>query len=347
MGIENAGGLVAAALGKKSNRKKFYDKVFIKLLNDFYKSNSSVEKRLSRYKEACEKFKKQYELVKNLQEKLDGFGELSVNRIIEKRANNKVIMKNELQLEKKEEERFRLETELSGLCIEIKQEEDKLKGIDSEKREEEESVQRLKCECEKLENQLNEIRKSKESVESSIGFFMKFFKTGGYKSKMECIEAYGTKEDSLEHEIIGIQTRKEKSEENLSSITEAYEGKIKKISELNEHKKTKEGKYRDLIDSIGKMTEEISDARQAIAKKHLEYEKEMCVFQKIIGDGSGIILDQDYVQNLFYEEQCISAQAHVGNPWATEQYNREREKLFYYAMKLNKEFGSFFKRMQG
>lgn len=45
-----------------------------------------------------------------------------------------------------------------------------------------------------------------------------------------------------------------------------------------------------------------------------------------------------YYKALHSNDTEESVDAHVSNPWFTERYNREREKLFCYAMLLNKEF---------
>lgn len=50
------------------------------------------------------------------------------------------------------------------------------------------------------------------------------------------------------------------------------------------------------------------------------------------------VLDEDFVEELLSEEVHRATGAQVANPWFTQRYNREREKLFGYAMRLNKEF---------
>lgn len=58
--------------------------------------------------------------------------------------------------------------------------------------------------------------------------------------------------------------------------------------------------------------------------------------------GQGIdqfrVFSSDYYKALHGTDMDNSIEAHLSNPWFTERYNREREKLFYYAMLLNKEF---------
>ena len=50
------------------------------------------------------------------------------------------------------------------------------------------------------------------------------------------------------------------------------------------------------------------------------------------------ILDETFVSSLIAKDNEISSCAHIKNPWFTQRYDREREKLFILAMKLNKEF---------
>ena len=49
-------------------------------------------------------------------------------------------------------------------------------------------------------------------------------------------------------------------------------------------------------------------------------------------------LDKTFVDALLDPDAKTSTDAQVSNPWFTQHYNREREKLFFLAMRLNKEF---------
>lgn len=52
-------------------------------------------------------------------------------------------------------------------------------------------------------------------------------------------------------------------------------------------------------------------------------------------------IDASFIDNYFFEDtddEKLSTKAQVTNPWFTAQYNREREKLFFLACKLHKEF---------
>lgn len=49
-------------------------------------------------------------------------------------------------------------------------------------------------------------------------------------------------------------------------------------------------------------------------------------------------IDSSFIDRYVSHDEIESTQAQVTNPWFTERYNREREKLFLYACKLHKEF---------
>lgn len=50
------------------------------------------------------------------------------------------------------------------------------------------------------------------------------------------------------------------------------------------------------------------------------------------------LIDAEFMDMYFSKDEKISTNAQVTNPYFTQRYNREREKLFYYACKLHKEF---------
>lgn len=51
-----------------------------------------------------------------------------------------------------------------------------------------------------------------------------------------------------------------------------------------------------------------------------------------------VILDEKFMRDLLSDDIDVATKAQVDNPWFTQRYNREREKLFALAMRMNKEF---------
>lgn len=53
---------------------------------------------------------------------------------------------------------------------------------------------------------------------------------------------------------------------------------------------------------------------------------------------TGTVLDEVYIENVLSKNDEVATKAHIINPWSTEEFNREREKLFYLALQMTKEF---------
>lgn len=52
------------------------------------------------------------------------------------------------------------------------------------------------------------------------------------------------------------------------------------------------------------------------------------------------VIDKRFITDYLSKDEEASTKAQLSNPWATDRFNREREKLFYYACKLHKEFAA-------
>lgn len=87
------------------------------------------------------------------------------------------------------------------------------------------------------------------------------------------------------------------------------------------------------------------DCESTISKAHTKlesfkkgYESEIAKFTGADAVDTGLIIDEEFVRHLLSNDVDESTIAQVSNPWFTQRYNREREKLFGYAMRMNKEF---------
>ena len=54
--------------------------------------------------------------------------------------------------------------------------------------------------------------------------------------------------------------------------------------------------------------------------------------------GSFVPLDEAFIEGMLSRDEKESTRIQTANPWFTNHYNREREKLFYYSLQLTKEF---------
>lgn len=58
------------------------------------------------------------------------------------------------------------------------------------------------------------------------------------------------------------------------------------------------------------------------------------------GENKISVIDREFINRYASEEEEISTAAQLANPWASDKLNRERERLFYCACKLHKEFAA-------
>lgn len=330
---KSAWGLITAALGKKANKKKFYDKVLSKLLSDFYVDGKADKNRLDKYLKVRSKFQEQYELVKKMREVLDKLGEESEKQAEEKVKKNKDLKEKKGFLVKEQEELQKLEDRLARYNTELYQEKEYWKNITLKKKETEEELLRFEAELLLLKKQYIDARERTVSVQNSIGLFARIFKTQKYKDTMKLAELHRTRGDELEDKILQEQVWIEEREEDMVTM-KADEVRINaKIEKLNEEKEEIQAKISDTSNLIERLDKECKKLQAAIDKlkdSHIKGIENM--------PECGIVLDEKYIDQILSKNGKESAEAHVGNPWTTESYNREREKLFYYAVKLNKEF---------
>lgn len=338
LNIKEAWGLIAAPLGNKSNKKKFYYKVLSNLLRDFYQKNEMIESRLVLYKNARQTFIEQYKFVEKLRQELDAYGEISENRIIEIEKKKNIIKKKEEQINNKNEKKAELDCELEKVITELKFNNNKFENIALEKTAIETELQKLEMENQSFEEKLFDLREKTLSVQNSIGFFARLFKNQKFKDSIKLTELYRKKGDDIEFEISENQKNRTIINEKLSVLNEEYADMKKHIEDLNNSKEMLKSKIIDVIAEIESLNIEINKEQDNIEDIQKKYTEEIHSFINADIDKSGVALDANYVQRVCSKNNEESTQAHIENPWTTQFYNREREKLFYYAMKLNKEF---------
>lgn len=90
---------------------------------------------------------------------------------------------------------------------------------------------------------------------------------------------------------------------------------------------------------------EIKQLQAQIIASENEYDKALKKYKHIITEMESRdtidqydIFDIQYANNIMENDIDISTNAQVKNPWFSPRYNREREKLFAYAMEMNKDF---------
>jgi len=138
-------------------------------------------------------------------------------------------------------------------------------------------------------------------------------------------------------------------EEKLRKIDARIKLKFKDIMELEESQP--KGFFSKMKQSSTR-TELIHQYQEEL--KQLQYEKasmesfiskteELNTYQKLLDRYSSdeckmVPIGNEFIEDYLSQDEKRSTSAQVTNPWFTAKYNREREKLFLSACKLNKEF---------
>lgn len=338
LNIDNAWGLIAAPLGKKSNKKSFYYKVLYNLLRDFYQKNETVEKRVSQYHEARDAFMKQYRIVTMMQLQLDSYGEISEKRIVEIRKKKEIINKYNILLADENRKLTILNHELKKIVEEITSQYCVLAEMKQQTETKELEMQKLEEMHQSLEKQLIEIREKTLSVQNSTGLFAKLFRTQKHKDTMKLAELYRDKGNQLESLISENQAKRELVREKLSLFNQEYADFKKQMDALKNDEEHIRNQLADSEKRSVTFNIQIEQAQADMEAIQQKYTAKICELTNTTIDKSGVALDEKYIQRIFSKDTDDSTGAEVENPWATQLYNREREKLFYYAIKLNKEF---------
>jgi len=305
-----AWGLIAAALGNRDNKSKFFASVLGSVARGCYTAEMLKNSR-QRYAEAREKFREQYDKVKGMRETLDQLGQLIEERIVKQQKLECIIAKNSQFIKEKE-----------GMLKGQKEYLSELKG--------------LKQEWEEMNKEL--LKKWKEAGEhwSKTGWFSRLFKREEYEANKNAAKSCEEEAKKLEN-VISEKKAVIREYINRPSVILDSDDPVEMDTKLRKRINESEEKISEIGKRIQALNARIEKAEEALNAVEKGYAEIISNFKNET-EGKGIILDEDYIEKILSKDEVESTRAQAGNPWATQQYNREREKLFYRAMKLNKEF---------
>ena len=125
--------------------------------------------------------------------------------------------------------------------------------------------------------------------------------------------------------------------ENKKSVNKSLLEKIESVIKQLEQSKSREREYSKkrarLTDEIQKLDSETKQYKQEADIARQEQDRALVEY-----DNKGQVLDIPFIKSVLSEDNAVSTKAHVTNPWTTIEYDQEREKLFFLALQLTKEF---------
>ena len=326
-----AWGLVAAPLGKKSNINKFVSNVLTPICWLAYKEPLR-EAYKGKYIEARKNFLAQWEKVKKEKERI-----VEVKNSYSKFCSlNNEMRALEQELKDKEDALYNAN---EFLAEKQSQEKDHIERLDNETLLLKKEIGQLQSEINEFELKINQIdtqitnneREQIEAQKTVKGIF-------GRKRKQDLADQLI---NQLSVECNKMKEEKEKLLNLQNPLKDSYDEKAECLKkneiEINKIK-------RELADaqlSVQKKSEQCDTQKKEfheLEEKYANSSEKWSVLSEKISQQGGIVLNDEFVNDLLSEDEKKATNAQVSDPWFTFKYDVEREKLFYYALKMTKFF---------
>lgn len=334
---QQAFGLISAALGKKSNIQKVDDEVIGPLI-ELMKKNDTIEARKENYRSKREKFKKQFLLVQKMGEALDEL-------IIQEKNFHiacKEAEKEKDQLKGMQTDQYRQLTKLNKTLAE---QQENINAINAEKERVEKKAADIHAFCEKLESEIElqqrNISTAKTRIDvlqKSVSVFGRLFKTSKYKEVQNAIAEVSEMQEQYLQRMNELNQRLCGEQESLNTCQKAIEHMDVKINEKSKQIVDLQSKIKKVKTDIQWTWTKISAIDERIREQKRLLEQKEADYRNANPYDRGFALDRQYVRDVLSSDIDVSTKAQLRNPWFSDHYNREREKLFLYALQMTKEF---------
>lgn len=329
----NKWGLISAPMGKSSNIGKYCYNVLNQVIESFYYSNKLVEKRHESYLIAKKDFKTQLLIVDEIKQELSKISRLSEWYKIKEKRNESAIrkvreeinnLKNEIQKHLKDIENFKnMKKETSDFISDVKDNELKLlKELNADEIE----LQNAKKMIEKVRENIIEKEDARKWYEIIFGKWMQ-------TQRLRQIASLKEELDIIEKQMKILIDKVDKNRNKHISILELVDKHENLFNEICNKIESENSIIDDFLNKINIDTEAIKYIQNNILndRKELQY---------ILNQHSkkSVVIDDKFWRKFESEDEDSCTSIQISNPWLTEEYNREREKLFYLAIQLHKEF---------
>ena len=334
----DAWGLIAAPLGKKSNISGFYYNVLNPIWQDFLKKNDDIQARIPEYRKARNAFSEQLELVSSFQKKLKSYGDVSLQSHRLHAAFEKTRAKNTSLIAECEEKNKLLDNQLIYISTEIEKKEANLRNIEILYSEFDSKVKGSEKKVKDLSDQEISYKKQVLEIENSVSFFTKIFRKSKYQSALDLAESFRKKAqecivalNQVSYIIVEERAEIERCRAEKDKVLQQLQELSQKLKALKEMKSVNQNR-------ILQLEGEIVNAQSMAEAAELECENCLKEYRTAGDTKTGKILDAAFIKDVFSGNDDIATKAQITNPWFTEEFNREREKLFYLALQMAKEF---------
>lgn len=326
-------GMISAPLGKASNIDLFSYYVLNPLIDEFMNDKERAKHQV-KYKAAVEGFKKQLFLVQDLQKQMEQdscLEERHENEI--KQLNNQIdFLTNKLNIAEKQIEACNNETVINAWRAEqVNAQIARIRAAYEECIKEEE-VEKQHLEHYKVMIQSSEYYEVelKKHVNLKDNFFLLIGKKSERLKQLEAAKCY---REQQQLEMLPIQKRIDEIKAIKNKLNSEWVDEREKGNRIKNNQKEIQQKIRDSRVSIERYREEIEKCRTKIVLENQKFKKN----KQSIKD-KWHVLDEGFWDDYYSNDNKRSTNAQIENPWRSNELDRAREKLFYYALQVHKEF---------
>lgn len=335
---EGVWGLVAAPLGKKVNISSFYNNVLHPLIWDFYAGRDFKDIRIKKYTQAREDFGRQLKVVQGLQEQLKDIcaavSEWS-ELLIRQRESEQELAERKAEYEALiEAEKLPVKELNEGLSQAIS----KLQDIQKKKEKAELLVLEAEQEKETLSVRKRELLEKEADARRGTGVLGRFFNKKRAETKEKVADGYHEDVLKAEAELGRVDRLFEERMQILREVQAEADEAVQTKNQIKESITVKQSGMHEMEEQIHKAESRLLQIKTELSIRKPIYLERIKLFTQDNSVDAGTLLDTAFIDRLLSRDIRESTDAQVANPWFTKRYNIEREKLFYYAMRLNKEF---------
>lgn len=334
----DAWGLVTAPLGKRQNIGNFYYGALSDILWDNNKVKNELSERTEAYRQVRKEFLEQLDRVETLRAELKRFAEKS-QRAFDAQRELDVLQKQYQERKEKHDSALRdLEKQITQrqsdmLNTRKQQIRTRTAVLDAEK-----IVSQFKTDMETKINEKTGYMRDGQQAYADITLWNKIFHHEKYRNAQEqktiyscrineSAQALAQMESALNTAEMELEQAK-KLDQNVSGQIELHQ---QAIESLHRHKA-------DIERELEKLRRQSAAEQENAVRAKAEYAEMKQKLQEAPVTEACVCLDQELAENMLSDDAKLSTQAQIRNPWLTQHYNREREKLFGLALCLTEKF---------
>ncbi|MGT2706966.1 DEAD/DEAH box helicase [Streptococcus panodentis] len=341
---KEAWGLIAAPLGNRNNIKDFTYQILAPILDilpnsKFPDDSMDYDYYHREYGKVRKDFQRQLDIVEKMQNQLASQSKIFTRYY--KASNVFPQQKRDFQDQKKTllQQVCQMQSSLSVFEEDLTQKKQESRELAEVLAEKQNELKQSQESIDKLENDILEKRQLAFDALNRLGFWAKLLDKllGGDKQKatQQLADEYDKQCQRLQEKI----SIEEMNCQSIKSDAAAFEEELQKYSY---QKSSLEQEIQELQRNISEKRQEMKQQEKAFKQTESEYLKlqEQVEAARVPKEPmeSYTPLDQELIDKLTGSDEKEITAAQVENPWLTARYDREREKLFYLAIRLNKYF---------